>query len=395
MSEPRPPRLAFETRITLLALAAGAPALAFALYVLWTSGGYSSKVQWTLALLFTGAWLGFAFAARDRVVRPLQTLSNLLAALQEGDYSIRARGSRRGDALDALVGEVNALSRTLQTQRIGAMEAAALLGTVMAEIDVAVFTFDDGNRLRLVNRAGERLLDSSADRLLGASAEEIGIEGFFEEPGQAIVQRAFPGGAGRWGVRMSSFREEGRPHRLLVIADLTRTLREEELQAWKRLVRVLGHELNNSLTPIRSIAGSLTKLVDRDPMPEDWREDTLRGLGVIAGRSEALTRFLDSYARLAKLPPPRIADVDVAAWVQRVAALESRGHVAVEPGPAFVIPGDGDQLDQALINLVKNAVEAGGGVTVTWRRSGKRLGNPTIVFAARGAILEACESEAT
>ncbi len=374
---PRRPRLAFETRLTLMALAAALPAMVVSLAILWFSGYADSKVQWTLTVLLVSVWLGFCFAVRERLVRPLQTLANLLAALQEGDYSIRARGSHTDDALDEVYREVNTLSTTLQEQRLGALEATALLRTVMSEIDVAVFTFDDQQRLRLVNRAGERLLGQSAQWMLGRSVSELGLADTLEGEPNRTVQHSFPGGSGRWSIRLGSFREGGRPHRLLVIEDLTRTLREEELQAWKRLVRVLGHELNNSMTPIRSIAGSLQSLIERDPPPADWRADTQRGLGIIASRSESLARFLDSYARLAKLPPPAFAKVDVSGWIRRIAMLETRVRVTVDPGPELTLRADPDQLDQLLINLVRNAADAGletgGGVTVFWRKVGQAL----------------------
>jgi nitrogen fixation/metabolism regulation signal transduction histidine kinase len=374
-ARPRPPRLAYETRLTLLALGSGMPGVLATLIIIWT-GDFSGKVQWTVTVFLVGFWLGFALAVRERLIRPLQTLSNLLAALQEGDYSIRARGSRRDDALDEVYREVNTLSSTLQSQRLGALEATALLRTVMAEIDVAVFTFDDQQRLRLVNRAGEDLLRVPAERLLGRRAHDLGLAAFLDrEPG--TVQHAFPGGAGRWGIRLGSFREGGLPHRLLVIEDLTRALREEELQAWKRLVRVLGHELNNSLAPIRSIAGSLARLIDREPPPPDWRDDARRGLNVISGRAESLTRFMESYARLAKLPPPNFATLDLATLVRRVAGLETRVPIMIEPGPDLSLRADADQLEQLLINLVRNAADASletaGSVSLGWRRNGSKI----------------------
>jgi nitrogen fixation/metabolism regulation signal transduction histidine kinase len=375
-ARPRPPRLAYETRLTLLALGSGLPGVLATLIIVWT-GDFSGKVQWTVTVFLGAFWLGFALAVRERLIRPLQTLSNLLAALQEGDYSIRARGSRRDDALDEVYREVNTLSSTLQSQRLGALEATALLRTVMAEIDVAVFTFDDQQRLRLINRAGEDLLRAPAERLLGRSAEEMGLARFLDRDSSATVQHSFPGGAGRWGIRRGSFREGGLPHRLLVIEDLTRTLREEELQAWKRLVRVLGHELNNSLAPIRSIAGSLARLIDREPSPPDWRDDARRGLNVISGRAESLTRFMESYARLAKLPPPNLADVDLTAIVRRVAGLETRVPVLIEPSPNVTLRADSDQLEQLLINLLRNAADASketeGSVSLGWRRNGNNV----------------------
>lgn len=371
--EPGDPRLAFETRIMLVALAAGAPAVVTAMVLLWGSS-HPDRIRWSLSVLIVACWTGCSVAVRNRLVRPLQTLSNLLSALHEGDFSIRLRGSKPGDSLDDVFREANTLSDMLHAQRLGAVEATALLRAVMAEIDVALFTFDDDHRLRLVNRAGERLLSSNAEGLLGRTANELGLAGFFEGPPHRTSQQVFPGGTGRWGIRASTFREDGRPHRLLVIEDLTRALREEELEAWKRLVRVLGHELNNSLAPIRSIAGSLAKLVGREPLAEDWREDTLRGLDVIESRSASLTRFMDSYARLAKLPAPRPGSVDAGAWVRRIALLETRVPVAVIEGPSLTIPGDIDQLDQLLINLVANAAEAsletGGSVTMSWQVAG-------------------------
>ncbi len=363
-------RLRFETHITVLALLGGAPPLAVAAVLMWR-GDYSAKTVWTVGLVMVGLWVGCALALRERVVRPIQTLSNLLGALREEDYTLRAHSGSPDDVLSLAFMEANALGDTLREQRLGALEAAPLLRTVMAEINVAVFAFDNAERLRLVNRAGERLLARSAERLLWSSAAELGLAGFLEGDSVRIVQMAFPGREGRWGIRASTFREKGLPHRLLVVADLTRELREEELRAWKRLVRVMGHELNNSLAPIRSIAGSLKALIENEPQPPEWKDDMRRGLDVIAARAEALTRFMEAYARLAKLPPPRMEPVDVAAWIRRVAQLETRMTVAVVAGPDLAIRGDGDQLEQLLISLVRNAADAalptGGEVTVGWR----------------------------
>jgi len=365
-----------ERRVFYLALLAGVPGVAVSMILLWR-GGYSGKVQWTLGLIVIGVWFITALVLRERVVRPLQTLSNMLAALREGDYSIRARGADREDALGLAFLESNLLGETLRTQRLGAMEATALLRTVMAEIDVAVFAFDDADRVRLVNRAGERLLAQPAERLLGRTAEQVGLAAGLEGPSPRTMDVAFPGGAGRWEVRRGTFRQDGRPHTLLVLADVSKTLREEELQAWQRLVRVLSHEINNSLAPIKSITGSLLSLVERHPRPPDADDDLRRGLNVIGGRSEALVRFMSAYARLAKLPAPNRVPLDVATWVRRVAALETRMPVTVVEGPPTTLRADGDQLDQLLINLVRNAVdaslEAKGDVRIRWTRQNGNL----------------------
>lgn len=370
------PRLVHEQRILLMALAAGFPAVLTCMLILWL-GDYSSKVQWTLSVGLVGAWLGFCFSLRERVASPLRTLANLLEAMREGDYSIRASGVKSDDALGEVMQQVNAMSATLRAQRLGALEATTLLRKVMEEINVAIFAFDGDHRLRLVNRAGERVLHQPAERILGADAASLGLEHYLEGEAQQTVQRSFPGATGRWGISRSMFREGGLPHQLLVVTDLTRPLREEELQAWQRLVRVLGHELNNSLAPIKSIAGSLESILARQPRPDDWEEDARRGLAVIATRSEALSRFMTAYARLAKLPPPTFASVGVGDLVRRVAGLETRVHPVLQPGPELTILADGDQLEQLLINVLRNAADAsletGGGVRVGWGRQNSHL----------------------
>src|SRR5947207_2453591 len=292
-------RLRFDQRILLLALTAGLPAAIVGLILLWTND-YTPKVQWTLTVLIVGVWCGCSFSVRHRVVLPLQTLSNLLAALRESDFSIRARGAAgpgaaSDDPLGAVLLEVNVLASTLHDQRLGALEAGALLRTVMVEIDVAVFTFDGAQTLRLVNRAGERLLAQPAEQLLGRTAGELGLRVCLEGASPRIEDVAFPGGAGRYEVRRTTFRQGGRPHQLLVLADVSRPLRDEERQAWQRLIRVIGHEINNSLAPIKSIAGSLESMFARDAMPADWSEDMKRGLAVIAARSDSLSRFTTAY----------------------------------------------------------------------------------------------------
>lgn len=386
--------LLYERRILFLALAAGLMGTLVAMILLWT-GGYSSKLQWTLTVLIVISWLSFAFSAQSRVVFPLRTLSNLLAALREGDFSIRARGASIDDALGEVLREVNALGETLRQQRLGALEATALLRKVMEEIDVAVFAFDGVGCLRLVNRAGERVLNQPAERILGRTASELALSECLEGETPRIVQIAFPGKSGRWEIHRGNFREGGLAHQLLVISDLSRALREEERQAWQRLIRVLGHELNNSLAPIKSVAENLSSVLSRKDRAPDWQDDMRSGLNVIAARTDGLSRFMGAYARLAKLPPPAVRPMDVGVWVRRVVSLEPRLQVELNAGPETSIQADPDQLEQLLINLVHNAVDAametGGGVRVGWGREdsyvevwvqddGPGIPNPTNLF---------------
>lgn len=369
-----PNRLGFEKRVAILAFLVGLPGAGVALWLLWT-GGYEARTRWTFGILVVLAWWGLAVALREQVVRPIQTLSNVLSALLAGDYSMSPRGGESDDALGLAFRELQALGRTLREQRLGALEATALLRKVMEEIDVVVFTFDHERRLRLVNRAGERALARPAERLLGRSADDLGLEGCLDGGvGPRTAEIAFPGRSGRWEIRTSEFRQGGLPHTLVVLSDVSRALREEEREAWKRLVRVLGHEINNSLAPIKSIAASLQGILVREDRPAGLDDDLREGLAVIESRADSLGRFMGAYARLARLPAPTLRPVEVAPLLGRVAALETRLDVDLVEGPDVVIMADPDQLEQLLINLVRNAVEAsletGGGVAVSWRREG-------------------------
>jgi len=369
-------RIGHEARVALTALLAGLPAVLVALILLWI-GDYSARIVWTLTILILAFWLGVSSAIRTKVAAPLQTISNVLASLREGDFSLRARGADGADALGEVITEVNALGETLKEQRLGAVEATTLLRNVIDEIDVAVFAFDARHVLKLANRAGERLLAAPAEKLIGCTAGEVGLASCLQGEDSRMMEATFPGGGGRWEMRRTRFWQSGSPHHLLVLSDLSKALREEERQAWKRLIRVIGHELNNSLAPIKSIAASLASLLERSPRPADWEGDVRRGLSVIENRGESLSRFMEGYARLAQLPPPKLRPVDVNDWIRRVVRLETRLEVAVIPGPVLSIQADGDQLDQLLINLLQNAVDAalvtGGAVQVGWKSAGETV----------------------
>jgi nitrogen fixation/metabolism regulation signal transduction histidine kinase len=350
-------KLSHDTRILLLALAGGMPGVIASALLLF-AGHYEPRIQWLIDTFLVACWLGFCFAARGRVAGPLRTLANLLEALREGDYSIRARVNDPREPLGEAMQQVNAMAATLRDQRLGALEATALLRKVMEEIEVAIFAFDPDRILRLVNRAGEKLLAQPAERLMALDAATLDLAQLLEGETERTIQRTFAGATGRWRISRSLFRQGGVPHQLLVVTDLTRPLREEELQAWQRIVRVLGHELNNSLTPIRSIAQSLESILKTTPRDDDWEADMSRGLNVISTRSESLSRFMSSYARLAKLPPPRFGAVEINGLLRRASRIETRMPVFFEECPPLTITGDADQLEQVLINLIRNAVDA-------------------------------------
>lgn len=358
-----------EHRVFLATIASLVPVLLVLAWFLFAEPR-SSVTRWTVVVLVALSFAVLIAAVRAQIDYPLRTIANLISALREEDYSIRARGSNRDDAMSEVTRELNLLTRALRNRRFGEVEAAALVRSVVEHIDSAVFAFDERERLRLVNRAGERLLARPGEQLYGRNAGELGLESFLTGDDARTTEVVLPGGHGRFRIRRTTFRESGVPHVLLSMSDLSRALREEERQAWQRILRVLSHELNNSLAPIRSIAGSLSSILSRDPLPNGWQDDAQHGLEVIGERSAGLTRFLQTYSQLARLPQPVLAPMNVGETVRGVAGVETRVAVAVEPGPEVTIRADRDQIEQLLINLVRNSADAvletGGGVTLSW-----------------------------
>jgi PAS domain S-box-containing protein len=358
-----------ERNVLLLALAGGLPAALILVYVTWALQ-YSFEVRWTLATVVAAVWIGCAVVAFQMVTRALYLQANLLGALREGDYSIRGTGTQPGSAVDLVMQEINALGDTLQRQRTEAVESTKLLQSVMGAIDVAVFAFDMDRHLVLANPAAERLIGAPADRLLGREAHDLRLADYLTGDTPRLIDRPFGPDSGRHELRRTTFRRDGKPHQLLVFADLSRALREEEQQAWQRIVRVLSHEINNSLTPIKSIAHSIKRMLSR--VPDLPRADEIQdGLSLIETRSGSLGRFLRAYAQLARLPKPQVRAVDLAPLAHRIAELENRLPVTVRATDSLSVNADPDQLEQLLINIVRNAVDAtletGGRVWIDWR----------------------------
>jgi len=350
-------RFRYERRVRLYSLLVALPGIVLSGILVWLQP-WSTESKLALFLTEIFVWWLLALAMHAQTVRPLQTLANVVAALREEDYSFRARGAVANDALGELSQEVNALADLLADPRIRVIEATALLGRVVEEIEAPLFAFDPERVLRLVNPAGAKLLQQPAVRLLGQTADEIGLADCLGVTSEALVALPANSPTARWLVRQSKFREKGVPHTLVVLSDVSRALREEERSAWQRLIRVLGHELNNSLAPIKSIAGSLSSRLAETELNPEQRRDFERGLAIIEDRTASLNRFLQAYRQLARTPPPSVKKVALLPIVDRVVFLETRLAVVNLRGPDVTLIMDADQIEQMLINLVHNAVEA-------------------------------------
>src|SRR3954467_718932 len=350
-------RLLYENRISLYSFLVALPGLTVSTVFLWMQPwSTGSRVAVIAAQLFI--WWLLALALQEQTTRPLQTLANVIGSLREEDYSFRACTAAPDDALGEVSLEVNALADMLANEKVRTIEATALLQRVVDEIDAPLFAFDPASNLRLVNPAGEHLLRQTKTRVLGRNVKELSLHQCLTAENESVVELNVDGSQARWLLRRSSFRQNGVPHALVVLSDVSRALREEERRAWQRLIRVLGHELSNSLAPIKSIAGSLSSRVSGTQMDAEVRSDLQRGLEIIEARSASLHRFLEAYRKLAQMPAPALREITLAPLIARAAGLETRLRVCVQPGPDLSFQADPDQLEQMLINLIRNAADA-------------------------------------
>jgi two-component system nitrogen regulation sensor histidine kinase NtrY len=387
-------RLRFELRLKLWFLALSVPtvALTAALTFALTSSILVSVVTSSFVALALAIATSFLF---ERIIRPLQTMSNVVAALREDDFSFRARGARRGDSLGDLALEINALASTLQRQRVAAVDALSLVEIVMNSMPSPILAFDADRRLRLANPSAETAFHLSASRAIGRTAEALHLERLFAESGNhtrkpqiraAETDELNPSmllTEGLWSIDHTSIRLHGVPHTLFVLTDVSAVLRDEERSAWQRLIRVLSHEINNSLTPIKSIAGSLRSRVKHSTAAPaevtDLEASFDRGLSVIEDRAESLNRFLQAYQHLSRLPAPVLQPLPLGTLLSQVVQLETRVAVRIVAGPPTSVLADPDQIQQLFINLIRNAADAAlqrensGAqleVTISWLKSG-------------------------
>lgn len=348
-------RRRYQSRLLVDAMLVGTPGLAAFLIVIFARGLGAP----TLAILgATAAVVSVVLAlrAQRRAIRPLQTASNVVAAMRAGDTAQRSASPDPADAFGNVLFEINALADALRAQRWHGAETDALLAKIVATTDIGLFAFDRTERLKLVNPAGARLLGAAPADLLGQRVPQIRIDSVNDST--AIVTRDFPARSGRFELRQRSFREGGLDHRLVSITDLSHALREEERVAWHRLIRVLGHEVNNSLAPMKSVAATLGDLLTREPRPVDLDAELDSGLRLIGERADALGRFMLAYTSVARLPAPHLRETDLVSLLRRVAALEPRARITLELPEQLRAMVDADQIEQALINLLRNAADA-------------------------------------
>ncbi|MBK1877559.1 ATP-binding protein [Pelagicoccus mobilis] len=346
-----------HSKVMWLCLLSGFPGLIFMLVTFFRED-YSMLSISTIVVVVSAVYLFCFVYLYKLVVHPWQVMANVISAFKERDFTLRIKYSNVDDPLELSFLELNSLADCLQNQRMDVIETHELLSKILQEVEAAVFCFDEEENLKMANEFGRELFACEGDAPLSGTASELNLKPFLREALQSSHEIEFPGRKSRWLVKRSIYREGGMPHTMLLVADLQGPLREEELDAWKKLIRVLGHELNNSMTPLRSMADSLKRIVRRDPLPDEWREDVCGGLSVIERRVESLSRFVTGYSQLARLPAPQLEPFFLKDLLERVTTFESRCKVDLEFGPEVELSGDESQLELVITNLLKNAAEA-------------------------------------
>lgn len=352
-------RMATDLRLFLLVLSIAIPA---ALLLGWMSIHStlpgSAKVMIAVVVV---AWIAIvAGAARGDLLRHVRTLSNLVESIRSNDYSVKGARAREPGELAELYSQVNALQDDLKDSRQDEQELLNILEKVVSQINVAIVVCDSGDRIRLVNRLAVVLLKSPAEKLMGVDFASTVLAQLPLAPEPRVVDFRFPGAEGRWQVSQHYYRHHGRASRILFIADLKQVLSDEEIAAWQRLIRVISHEINNSLTPITSLCQTLANILAK-PDSANYAEDVRKSLRMIAERADGLREFIAIYARLARLPEPQKVLFPVASVAARLRGIFAEKALELAPFPDVSLFGDPVHLEQALINLIKNGLEANPG----------------------------------
>lgn len=355
----KPPshKISTDIRIFLWVLASAIPMLVLLGFLF-----FDEKLTTGMQLLISGISVGWvvivASIVREKVIHHIRTLSNLIEAIRAEDYSLKSSRTREPGELAELYQQVNALNDKLKESRQSEMELQNILEKIVNQINVAIVACDVDDRISLVNKLASKLLRQSADSLIGSDLSSTPFSQLPLDKDSQLLDYAFPGADGRWQINQQHYRHHGKPGRILFITDLKQVLSEEETNAWQRLIRVIGHEVNNSLTPITSICQTVDTLMQR-PYEERNEDDIREGLGVISERAKGLKEFISVYSRIARLPEPQKVIFSVGALIKKIRGMYQDAKVTFpENVPDIELFGDPVHIEQILINLIKNGIEA-------------------------------------
>ena len=289
-------------------------------------------------------------------LRLLEALSDGVDGWRSGDFSLRLAVGDRPDELGRLVGLYNDMGNTLRRERNELRQRELLLRTVIESSPAAVLLLTEGHRIELANRQA-RLFFGEGRSLRGVAWDDISVtEGLGDVLGAAsdrLVTLGTESTEETLHIAKREFELNARRHTLLMVNRVTTELRRQELAAWKKVLRVIAHELNNSLAPISSVAHTARQMLQLGRPTEQLDE----ALETIEDSAARLHQFIDGYARFARLPDPRLEALEAPSFLAELRHLEP--FEVVDAAPKVTFQADPSQLQQALLNLLRNAREAG------------------------------------
>jgi len=348
----------FEKRILTTILWAILPSYFLALFLLWHID--TSFYLQSLVTIFLSAIVGFSFHLfyydiKDQFI----SLANLVEALNVGDFSLRGKAEVGQSGHSDLIRQINKLADSLTTARYDFKESQLLLAKVIKQIKVAIIACNEQGKITMVNPETELLLGLNESKLSHKTLADVNLAQVTQLKSNSIEKLTLGSRTARWHIFKDGFRDQGQQHTLYIFSDLDLLLSQQEQEAWKNLVRVLSHEINNSLAPIISLASTLDKLTARSDIELDDKEDIQSGLKIIQDRATSLKHFLAGYRVLTHLPQPKRKLVNVVPVIEQVVSL-LKYPVTVTLPPQLTLSIDVAQFEQCLINLLKNAYEASG-----------------------------------
>ena len=362
--------LPLQEKLFLLGITPSLPLILLFFYIYY-EGSPSKEFLAMLGFVYM-VWVSMHFwLIRRACHEPFHILANQVRSIHQGDYTQRLITYPKHHAIGFLHEEINTLADELQNNRLSTIESNRRFQYLIDQLEIGVISFDENWTTTLINKHLSRLYDKSPEQLNGKKCDELGLDGLMEATSGRTIWITFPGKSSRYVIHANDFRDEGKPQHLFLLTDVNSQLREEERLAWQRLIRVLGHELNNSLTPIISLTNSLKKRILKGVVDE-VQEESIEALDIISNRASGMNRFVSDYARLAKLPKPNRQSLNLSECLHRVEQLLSIGNLTIKQQTDVRIMADRDQIEQLFINIIKNAAQAveaaSGTILLHWER---------------------------
>ncbi len=372
--------ITFENKLLYLALLIGfIPSACLIIALCFLPFSLAAKILlmfFILVIVIYGA-----FFIRQKVVFQLRTSANLIESMNCGDHSVRARQDHSGGVLNEFNQTFNKLSESLAQQRLLTKEHQILLNKVISQIDVAIIAIDNKSGISLMNPNAEKLFKCRFEEVENWPVSTLGLQNIIAGEHRKVVEFEIEHAKKKVYIYTDEYFENGVKHKLIFITDIQSILRDEEYLVWQKLLRVLSHEINNSLAPIASISETLTRLL-KQPITQNYFEQELKadvqdGLSVITERANSLNNFIKRYQELTKLPLPDKKLVNLSSLINTVIALFGDSIITAN-GPKLMVYADESQVQQVLINLVKNALQAmhgeqDGVLSIVWVKDEKLI----------------------